>query len=212
MESSIFPSSSCCNYKKLFFLIILFISSFIHLSSQLSQSSSKSDEFIRSSCSTTRYPRLCYSSLSKHASSIQTNRFILTTTALNLTLASAKSTSAFISSVSLNGPGPNGLKPRVAAALRDCVEVLGDSVDELRRSVSELGRAEVRPNFEATMSDVETWVSSALTDENTCSDGFEEENGMDANVKTLVNSHILRLAQLTSNALAFINQFASQHA
>ncbi|XP_028784380.1 21 kDa protein-like, partial [Neltuma alba] len=161
--------------------------------------------FIRTSCNSTAYPRLCFASLSKHAGFIQTNRVLLTSAALNVTLASAKATSVMISTMSKSY---GIMKPREAAAMRDCLEELRDSVDELRKSIgkmSQLGDS----NFEVTMNDVQTWVSAALTDESTCTDGFQGVNG---NLKNTVRSRIVQVAQLTSNALAFINQLASSHA
>ncbi|XP_027355011.1 21 kDa protein-like [Abrus precatorius] len=166
--------------------------------------------FIRTSCNSTTYPRLCYSSLVKHADLIQTNRVLLTGTALNVTLASAKMTSAMISALAKS----RGLKPREVAAMKDCVEELSDSVDELRRSIGEMGRLGPS-NFELIMSDVQTWVSAALTDESTCTDGFQESaiatSADSADVKTTVRGRIVVVAQLTSNALALINQLANSH-
>lgn len=162
--------------------------------------------FIRTSCSSTTYPRLCYSSLVKHAELIQTNRVVLTGAALNVTLASAKSTSAVMSAMAKR----RGLKPREVAAMKDCVEVLNESVEELRRSIN--GMSDLRrSNFEMTMSDVQTWVSAALTDESTCMDGFEEsEMSIDGtNTKSRVRGLVVQVAQLTSNALALINQLAN---
>lgn len=93
--------------------------------------------------------------------------------------------------------------------MKDCVEELGDSVDELRKSISEMGLGRVRRSeFERVMGDVQTWVSAALTDETTCTDGFEGKD-MDGAVKTTVRSHVVKVAQLTSNALALINHLAS---
>jgi len=62
-----------------------------------------------------------------------------------------------------------------------------------------------------TMSDVQTWVSAALTDESTCMDGFEEsEMSIDGtNTKSRVRGLVVQVAQLTSNALALINQLAN---
>ncbi|XP_047172581.1 pectinesterase inhibitor 10-like [Vigna umbellata] len=165
--------------------------------------------FIRTSCSSTTYPRLCYSSLVSHAELIQTNRVLLTGAALNVTLASAKSTAAVVSMMAKR----QGLKPREVAAMKDCVEVLSDSVDELRRSID--GMIHLRTsNFEMTMSDLQTWVSAALTDENTCTDGFQESPTAatigGTNTKTRVRGLVVQVAQLTSNALALINQLANQ--
>ena len=60
------------------------------------------------------------------------------------------------------------------------------------------------PDFDMEMINIRTWVSAALTDEDTCMDGFEE-NSMDAKVKDTIRSYIVTVAQLTSINLAFIN-------
>ncbi|KEH29367.1 putative pectinesterase [Medicago truncatula] len=188
-------------------LLIIFAFSFItHFIQAIERPYQQANTlFIKNSCSSTTYPRLCYTSLVKHADSIQTNHVLLTCTALNVTLASAKSTSAMISTLSKS----QGLKPREAAAMKDCVEELSDSVDELRRSIGEMSRLRTS-NFELTMSDVQTWVSAALTDESTCTDGFQEVNAP-GNVQTTVRGKIVQVAQLTSNALALINKLATSH-
>ena len=131
---------------------------------------------------------------------------LLTGAALNVTLASVKSTVAVMSTMAKR----RGLKPREAAAMKDCVEVLNESVDELRRSINGMSRLR-SSNFEMTMSDVQTWVSAALTDESTCTDGFEESGlSIDgANTKSRVRGLVAVVAQLTSNALALINQLAN---
>lgn len=199
-----------CKHLIMTSLLIILASSFTTHSTQPSERPYQ-EEFIRTSCSSTTYPRLCFSSLVKHAELIQTNRVVLTGTALNVTLASAKATSAAMSTLSKR----SGLKPREVVAMKDCVEELSDAVDELRRSIVEMGHLRTW-NFELTMSDVQTWVSAALTDESTCTDGFQhtaaratDNNG---DIKTAVRGRIVQVAQLTSNALALINQLATSHA
>jgi pectinesterase inhibitor-like protein len=66
-------------------------------------------------------------------------------------------------------------------------------------------------NFSMVMNDVETWVSAALTDDDTCLDGFSEEL-MNKKVTAIVKRHIRRIARLTSNALALVNRYASTKA
>ncbi|KAI9101487.1 hypothetical protein K1719_023969 [Acacia pycnantha] len=194
---------------------ILFISIFISSIFSISSSVQKpyqdaNTQFIRTSCNSTTYPRLCFASLSKHAAFIQTDRVLLTGTALNVTLKAAKATSAIMSALSKSYGG--GMKPREAAAMSDCLEELSDSMDELRKSIGEMSQLGGSSNFELTKNDVQTWVSAALTDESTCTDGFEgvHNNGT---LKNTVRSRIVQVAHLTSNALAFINQLAaSSHA
>nr|GEU91433.1 retrovirus-related Pol polyprotein from transposon TNT 1-94 [Tanacetum cinerariifolium] len=55
------------------------------------------------------------------------------------------------------------------------------------------------------MSDVQTWVSSAMTDEDTCSEGFANDKKMEG----VVRGKLVNVVHLTSNALALINNYAS---
>lgn len=192
--------------KKLFSsFFILLASIFIIQSAQAAKRpyQEASTKFIRTSCSATTYPRICFSSLSKYASFIQTNPVLLTDTALNLTLESAKSTSSMISMLSKS----HGMNPREVSSMKDCVEELHDSVDEIRKSIREMSQLR-NSNFDLTMNDVQTWVSAALTDEDTCTDGFQGP-AVNGNVKATVRGKILNVAQMTSNALALINQLAT---
>ncbi|KAL8539598.1 hypothetical protein ACS0TY_001272 [Phlomoides rotata] len=161
-------------------------------------------DFIRSSCSATTYPTLCYSSLSTHASAIQQSPKLLAHAALSVSLDAARSTSADMVKLSRGG----ALKPQEVAAMRDCVEELSDSVDQLRNSMAEMKRIKQGPKYDLMMSDIQTWVSAALTDEDTCMDGFAGEV-MDGATKTKVRAKIESVAHITSNALALINCYAS---
>ncbi|KAF4372124.1 hypothetical protein F8388_000340 [Cannabis sativa] len=97
------------------------------------------------------------------------------------------------------------------AAMKDCVEELSDSVDELKRSMGEMSKVgKESRDFKIMINDIQTWVSAALTDESTCSDGFGG-NDMNGNLKTVVRGKIVNVAQLTSNALALINKYALIH-
>lgn len=66
-------------------------------------------------------------------------------------------------------------------------------------------------NFGMMMSDIQTWVSAALTDENTCTDGFGGKYFTNGPLKTAVRERILNVAHMTSNALALINSYAALH-
>ena len=183
-------------------LILIAISFFINSSSAATVTPQSSIEFIRTSCSTTTYPRLCYTSLSIHSRTIQTSPKLIASAALNVTLSSAKSTSTMMSKLSQS----HGLKPKEVSAMKDCVEELSDAVYELRESIDEMDHVK-RSDFEVMISDVRTWVSAAMTDESTCSDGFAG-NAMNGNLKRAVRGRIMKIAQLTSNALALVNNYA----
>ncbi|KAE8726485.1 structural maintenance of chromosomes protein 2-2-like isoform 1 [Hibiscus syriacus] len=91
--------------------------------------------------------------------------------------------------------------------MADCVEVIRDSIDELQQSIGELGHIS-SSNFSLSMSDVQTWISAALMDEDTCMDAFEGNN-MNGYAKTAVRKRIVKIAHLTSNALALVDNYDS---
>ncbi|CAN6971255.1 unnamed protein product, partial [Brassica rapa subsp. trilocularis] len=167
-------------------------------------------DYIKTSCNLTHYKTLCYISLSPYALKIDSNPQRLAVTALNLTLSSANSAAKFIKNIP---HGRGGLTRFEAGAVADCVEEIGDSVSELQDSIRELESInyEDSSKFEMVMSDVETWVSAALTDDDTCMDGFGQDGRAKAVVKDLVRRHVVKVARLTSNALAVINMYASTH-
>ncbi|KAI4320068.1 hypothetical protein MLD38_033587 [Melastoma candidum] len=171
--------------------------------SSAQQPSRTTTEFLRTSCSATAYPSLCYSSLSRHANLIQTSPKLLASTALGVTLDSVRSTSAMMATLSRR----EGMTPREQGAMRDCVEQLAEAVDGIKNSIDEMGHI-TGSNFALTMNDVQTWVSTALTDETTCSDGFSGQP-MNGDVKMQVRDGIVTVAHLTSNALALVNRYAS---
>jgi len=94
--------------------------------------------------------------------------------------------------------------------MRDCLEVLRDAVEELQQSITEMGDIKNSKNFGLQMNDIQTWVSAVLTNEDTCTEGFEEE-AMDGRLKKSVRRRVEKISHLTSNALALINEYASIH-
>ncbi|WCJ36504.1 Plant invertase/pectin methylesterase inhibitor superfamily protein [Euphorbia peplus] len=157
------------------------------------------EDFIKTSCGMTRYPELCYQSLSSYANIIQANPTQLANVALNVTLESAQNTS----NVVLKMMKAHNLKSKEVSAMKDCVETMKDSVEELRESLVVMRDLE-GPDFALKVSNVQTWVSAALTDEDTCLNGFEGKP-MNGNVKETIRRCLERDFELTSNALALIN-------
>ncbi|PON53809.1 Pectinesterase inhibitor domain containing protein [Parasponia andersonii] len=163
-------------------------------------------DYIKTSCNVTIYPRLCCKSLSVYAEKIKTDPKLLAYTALNVTLRATNRASVLINRLSKT----QGLRAIEAAAVQDCVEVIGDAVDELQDAIWEMGQLG-SSDFALQISDIQTWVSAALTDDDTCVDGFAGRE-MDGRVKDAVRRHVLKVAHLTSNALALVNSYASAQA
>ncbi|KAL0324428.1 UNVERIFIED_CONTAM: Pectinesterase inhibitor 10 [Sesamum calycinum] len=142
-------------------------------------------------------------SLANYATKIKTSPKLLATTALLVTFNATRSTSKRLRELSVNRALK--LKPGEIQALLECVEEVNDSVYELRKSIKELNDSRKGPEFELRMSDVQTWVSAALTDDDTCMDDFTTRG----RVRVLVRRLVVRIARLTSIALAFINNYAA---
>ncbi|EHA8591664.1 21 kDa protein [Cocos nucifera] len=151
-----------------------------------------SNNFISTRCRTTSYQRLCLDTFTSHASTIQDNPSLLAQTAISVCLASVQSTSAVLSSQSTTG----GLGARDAGAVSDCKTTMGDSAVKLQKCLDAMGSLRGKKGID----DIQTWMSTALTDVATCREGLEASN-MDTSVK----SRIVNAEQLTSIALALVN-------
>ncbi|KAL3356797.1 hypothetical protein AABB24_017450, partial [Solanum stoloniferum] len=165
-------------------------------------------DYICSSCKTTLYPDTCYHSLNHYATAVQQDPGRLARVAIGVSLAKAKRMSAFVSNLSREAD--YGAQPRAVAALHDCFSVFGDAVDQIRDSLSQmrtLGGSSESLRFQ--MSNVQTWMSAALSNEDTCTDGFEDVSD-DEPLKLNVCNRAGKVKEVTSNALAFINSFANK--
>lgn len=165
-------------------------------------------DFVKTSCKTTLHPSLCVNCLSSYAASIQGNDQNLAKAAIMVSLNNAKSAAAYLSKLARTSK----LKPREYQALKDCVNSMTSCVASLTQSVQELGKlAQFKgQNFDWHMNNAQTWVSSALTNQNTCTGGFSDKS-MNGKVKDDVNKKMSSVSQITSNALALVNSFAVRH-
>lgn len=164
--------------------------------------------FIKASCKATLYPLICYQSLSSYAHQIQQNELDIAQVALYVSLSKARFTSMFVTNMTKVA----GIKPREFQAVKDCINNMGDTVAQLNRSIYELRHMDRSrgQDFLWRMSNVQTWVSAALTNENVCANGFTGSS-MEGNVKAAITSRIITVAQVTSNSLALVNRFAARH-
>lgn len=195
--------------EKLGLYLLLFFTLYNAVSTaKTAAASPTASDFIKASCRATRYPALCIQCLSTYAKLIQQSDHQLAHAALSVSLAKARSTTMFVSRMKKFA----GIKPREYQAVKDCIDNMGDSVDQLSKSIQELakmGRARGQ-DFIWHMGNVQTWVSAALTNENTCVDGFAGSY-MEGNVKVAIRRRVVSVAQVTSNALALVNRFAVRH-
>lgn len=198
-----------------FLLFFFFFFFSLRLTSAVGESNQTNGiDFIRTSCNTTLYPELCFSSLSRYAVAIGEDPAQLARAAISLSLAKTKHMAAYVSNVSRQADYGVTADPRSAAALHDCFSNFGDAVDEIRGSLRQMRHLNVgsagagSESFRFQMSNVQTWMSAALTDQETCTDGFDDV--ADGPVKADVIDRATKVKQYTSNALALVNRYAEK--
>ncbi|EYU40262.1 hypothetical protein MIMGU_mgv1a024720mg [Erythranthe guttata] len=170
--------------------------------------------FIKAECrAATLYPSLCIQCLSTYNSTTTplSSHKQLAQAALSVSLSRARSAATFISKAARI----RGLKPIEYRAVKDCVENMASTVDQLSRAVKELGGwsgTHHQVDFNWHESNVESWVGAALTFQNTCLDGFSSPViGESVEVAVRVRVRVIDCAQVTSNALALVHRYAAKH-
>ncbi|KAL4185477.1 hypothetical protein AMTRI_Chr10g230880 [Amborella trichopoda] len=108
---------------------------------------------IEKTCKTTLYYDVCVAALNSDPSSAKADVPGLAAIALKKSLGKATDTKNYIAGL---GQDP---------AISDCAENYDDAVDNLNQSVGALASR--------AFDDVNTWVSGAMTDADSCEDGFE---------------------------------------
>lgn len=166
-------------------------------------------EFIRANCEATQYPARCYSTLNGYADVVQEDPARLAAVAIGVSLARVSEVSVYVANLSRHAAAA-AAEPRAASALHDCFSVFRDAVGLIRGSVDQMRRRSAAGGEELRfqMSNVQTWMSAALTNEETCTDGFEGVS--DGPLKAGVCDRAAEVKEVTSNALALVNSYVNK--
>lgn len=195
MGFSPFPFSFLLSVMMLIFIIINPFLFSAAVKNHNASSSSPPKDLVQTSCAHASYPNICLRTLSSYSGPANTPRD-LAQAAVKVSLSRARKASGYLKKLQSRSKKEQG-------ALNDCVEQIGDSVDELSKTLSELKHLHTGSGFRWQMSNAQTWVSAALTNDDTCLDGFKE---IDGKVRSDVNRKITNVARVTSNALYLINR------
>ncbi|KAE9593640.1 hypothetical protein Lal_00036603 [Lupinus albus] len=164
----------------------------------------KPTEAISRTCSKTRFPTLCINSLLDFPGSTTATEHDLIHISFNMTLRHV-SNAFFASSTLTNSyPETTTIDSRQRAAYEDCLELLEGSTDALARALTSVVPLSAATTTEVaaergSTDDVMTWLSAALTNHDTCEEGFENSNG---SVKDEMINNLKDLSELVSNSLA----------
>lgn len=153
----------------------------------------KPSQAISRTCSLTRFPTLCLNSLHEFPGALTASDADLVHISVNATLQ--RFGKAFYMASDINSLD---MDKRTRSAYESCLELLEDSVYLLSRSLTSVspGAGKSPPG---NNNDVQTWLSAALTNQDTCTEGFADVTG---NVKDQMATKLKDLSQLVSNCLA----------
>lgn len=122
---------------------------------------------ISRTCSRTRYPDLCVNSLLDFPGATSADERDLVHVSVNMTLhhvSRSLRASSDINNLDMDG--------HVRSAYDDCLDLLDGSVDHLGRSLFAVADGNAQPA--GSTQDVMTWLSAAMTNQDTCAEGLEE--------------------------------------
>ncbi|CAJ1782710.1 unnamed protein product [Sphenostylis stenocarpa] len=167
--------------------------------------------YIKSSCQGTRYPDLCIRCLARFSNSTIDGPQHLVHLALSVSLFRALKTRGYLFKVAKELE--EFKSDRVYLTVQDCVTQIDDSVDQLCQAIKELRmlnkRTTIDDNFLWHISNVETWVSTALTDASYC---VQSLPGTKMSKRTAtIKVKAQNVAEVTSNALNLFHRYASSY-
>ncbi|XP_074279007.1 pectinesterase inhibitor 6 [Silene latifolia] len=158
--------------------------------------------YVQQACSVTRYQKICLKTLASYSNKARRSPSRWARAAVSVTIGDVKVVAEYINNVNRYSHVSGR---RNKAALLDCVENVQDTLNNLHKSLDVL-RSLSYSRFEEQMSDILTWLSAALTDLDTCIDGFEGRKGR------LIGRLCYKVQNssfITSNALALANKLAT---
>ncbi|KAL9228204.1 hypothetical protein vseg_003809 [Gypsophila vaccaria] len=161
------------------------------------------ENYVQEACSVTRYQSICVKSLASYSNKARRSPRRWARAAVSVTIGEAKMLAQYINDLKQHGH-VSGRRNR--AALLDCVENVQDSLDNLHKSLNVLRRLNYE-GFNEQINDVLTWLSAALTDQDTCIEGFDDK--ISGKLISRLCNKVQHASFITSNALALANKLAT---
>lgn len=180
------PSSKKKNKKRLFmglFASILLVTAIVGIVAGVAsnrKSSAINDHqeahaILKSSCSSTLYPDLCFSAISTlpdASSKIKSTKDVIDLS-LNLSRTSVEQTFRKIKQLSFRR---SSFTKRETTAIGDCLEVLNGTLDKIKKVVQDLkSYPSLKKSIAEHADDLKILLSAAMTDQETCLDGFSHD-------------------------------------
>ncbi|CAI9280862.1 unnamed protein product [Lactuca saligna] len=170
-------------------------------SSPESLTASSAHSIVKSACSSTFYPELCYSTVTSHpdvTTKVKNLKNVIEL-AVNITVSAVEESYFRIKKLTTR----KTLTEREVTALHDCLEMVSETLEELHDVVKDLKEYKLKGSIKQHAIDLKTLMSSAITNQETCLDGFSHD-GADKKVRKELEKGEKKVEKMCSNALAMI--------
>ncbi|XP_031119062.1 pectinesterase-like [Ipomoea triloba] len=157
---------------------------------------------VKSSCTATLYPELCYSAIanvSGASDKVRSQKDVIEMS-LNITTTAVEQNYFVIEKLLKTR---KGLTEREKTALHDCLEMIDETLDELHETEKDLEAYPNKKTLKQHADDLKTLVSAAITNQETCLDGFSHGDA-DKHVRQILLKGQAHVEKMCSNALAMI--------
>ncbi|XP_027334674.1 pectinesterase-like [Abrus precatorius] len=154
---------------------------------------------IKSACSTTLYPELCFSAISSEPNvthKVTAHRDVIELS-LNITARAVEHNFFTVQKLLTK----HDLTKREKTALHDCLETIDQTLDELKQAQQDLKLYPNKKTLYQHADDLKTLISAAITNQVTCLDGFSHEEA-DKRVRKALEEGQVHVEHMCSNALA----------
>ncbi|GAA0151953.1 esterase [Lithospermum erythrorhizon] len=162
----------------------------------------KNIQIAQTSCDGTLYPELCVSTLTNFPDLHTKTLTEIISANVNYTMSEVKDST--INFTSLRKKLYKKIDPLDRQALEDCLELLADTVLELKTALGDLS-----PNksVDKQYTDLQTLFSGAMTNQYTCLDGFAYSK---KNVRKYFQKSLKKISKHVSNSLAMLKKLKKQ--
>ncbi|KAJ6706186.1 PECTINESTERASE [Salix purpurea] len=194
--------------KKLFLVVfasLLLVTAIIAIVTGVNSHKSSKNEgthaIVKSSCSSTRYPELCYSAVVAvpGATSNLASQKDVIELSINLTAKAVQHNFFTVEKLMAT----KKLTKREKIALHDCLENIDETLDELHEALEDLNEYPKKKSLTKHADDLKTLLSSAITNQVTCLDGFSHDKA-DKKVRKALLKGQIHAEKMCCNVLAMI--------
>ncbi|XP_076888214.1 pectinesterase-like [Bidens hawaiensis] len=162
---------------------------------------STTHDIVKSSCSVTLHPELCYSTLSNVpdiTGKLKTSKDVVEL-AINQTKEGIIKNHLIIKNLTAR----TNLTKRGKFALQDCLEMVADTLEELDEVIGYLKTYHGRTGNRRLVDDIITLMSTTITNQETCIDGFSHSKH-DRDLRASILDNEINAGKMCSNSLALI--------